>query len=144
MTPEAPSGAQPPEPEKPSASGAAVDLALRVVGGILAVVAALLTAVLELLFATVRVGGHLIGVSALIALVANVALSWFAYRAVGKRWAVALPAFTWFAIMVVAAGRTDEGDLLLTGDNWVGLATIVAGSMAFAIMGFRLILAPAR
>ncbi|MEV0727554.1 hypothetical protein [Polymorphospora sp. NPDC050346] len=144
MTPEAPSGAQPPEPRKPPAYAAAVDLALRVVGGVLAVVAALLTAVLELLFATVRVGGHLIGVSALIALVGNLALSWFAYRAVGKRWAVALPALTWFAIMVVAAGRTDEGDLLLTGDNWVGLATIVTGSMAFAIMGFRLILSPAR
>ena len=24
-------------------------------------------------------------------------------------------------MMVLAAGRTTEGDLLLTGDNWVGL-----------------------
>lgn len=142
MTSELVSDVEPAEPGGPSSAAAAVDLALRVLGGIIAVVAAVLSAVLELLLATVRVGGHLIGVSALIALGANVALGWFAYRAVGARWAVALPAVTWFALMVIAAGRTAEGDLLLAGDNWVGLATIVTGSMAFAIMGFRLIMMP--
>ncbi|MDG4833232.1 hypothetical protein O7627_28580 [Solwaraspora sp. WMMD1047] len=119
-----------------------VDLALRITGGVLAVLAAALTAVLELLLATLRVGGHLIGVSALLAVVANVALSWFARRAVGRGWAVALPAVTWFAFMVVAAGGTTEGDILLAGNNWVGLAMIVAGSMAFAVMAFRIIVAP--
>jgi hypothetical protein len=98
--------------------------------------------VLELMLATLRVGGVLIGVSALLAVVANVALSWFAPRAVGSRWALALPAVVWFLLMVVAAGGTSEGDVLLAGDNWVGLVMIFAGSVTFAVMGFRMILAP--
>lgn len=120
----------------------AVDLGLRLVGAIVVVVAGVVTGVLELLLATLRVGGQLIGVSALLAIGANIVLSWFAYEAVGRRWAVALPAVPWFALMAVAAIRTTEGDLLLAGDNWVGLAMIVAGAMTFAVMGFRQILAP--
>lgn len=119
-----------------------LDLALRIAGGLVAVLAGTLTAVLELLLATLRVGGHLIGVSVLVAIAANIALSWFAHEAVGRRWAVVLPATPWFVLMSVAAVRTAEGDLLVTGDNWVGLAMIVAGAMTFAVMGFRQILAP--
>ncbi|WP_433394386.1 hypothetical protein [Micromonospora sp. KLBMP9576] len=120
----------------------ALDLALRVAGGLVAVLGGTLTAVLELLLATLRVGGQLIGVSVLVAVVANIALSWFAHEAVGRRWAVVLPATPWFVLMAVAAVRTAEGDLLVSGDNWVGLAMIVAGAMTFAVMGFRQILAP--
>ncbi|WP_074318925.1 hypothetical protein [Micromonospora cremea] len=119
-----------------------LDLGLRLAGAIVVVVAGVLTGVLELLLSTVRVGGQLIGVSALLAVGANIALSWFAHEVVGRRWAVALPAVPWFVLMAVAAVRTSEGDLLLAGDNWVGLAMIVAGAMTFAVMGFRQILAP--
>jgi hypothetical protein len=131
-----------PEPRRRSAFVAALDVAFRVAGGLLAVAGAVLTATLELLFATVRVGGQLIGVSVVLAVLANVALSWFAYRTVGSKAAVALPALSWFALMVVAAGGTAEGDILLAGNNWVGLAMIFAGSVAFAVMGFRLIMSP--
>ncbi|MEV1014185.1 hypothetical protein AB0I89_15150 [Micromonospora sp. NPDC049801] len=119
-----------------------LDLGLRVAGAIVVVVAGVVTGVLELLLATVRVGGQLIGFSALLAVGANILLSWFAHETVGRRWAVALPAVPWFALMAVAAIRTTEGDLLLAGDNWVGLAMIVAGAMTFAVMGFRQVLAP--
>ncbi|MGS2613507.1 hypothetical protein ACVCAH_03075 [Micromonospora sp. LZ34] len=129
-------------PPPPGRSHRLLDLALRLAGGLVAVLGAVATAVLELLFATVRVGGQLIGVSVLVAIGANVALSWFVHAAVGRRWAVALPAVPWFVLMAVAAVRTAEGDLLLAGDNWVGLAMIVAGAMTFAVMGFRQILAP--
>lgn len=130
------------DPAPPGRGVRLLDLALRVVGGAVAVAGGVLTAVLELILAGVRVAGQLVGVSVLVAIVANVALSWFAHQAVGRRWAVVLPALPWFAMMVLAAGRTDEGDLLLAGDNWVGLAMIVAGAMTFAVMGFRLMLAP--
>jgi hypothetical protein len=117
------------------------DAALRVVGGLVAVAAALLTATLELLFATLRVGGHLIGVSAVLAVAANLALGWFAHRVIGRNWAVALPAVAWFGLMLLAGRPTTEGDILLAGDNWVGIVTMFAGSIAFAIVAFRLILA---
>jgi len=129
---------------------AVLDVALRVIGGLVAVVAAVVTAVLELLFAYLRLAGPfagllgsrdrpLVGVSVVLAVVANAALAWFAYRAVGRVWAVALPAVAWLAVMFVAADRTAAGDILLI--NWVGVLMIFAGSMAFAVMAFRLILA---
>lgn len=119
-----------------------LDLGLRVAGGLVAIVAGVVTGVVELLLATLRVAGQLIGLSVLVAVGANIALGWFAHQAVGRRWSVALPALPWFLLMVVAAVRTSEGDLLLAGDNWVGLVMIVAGAMTFAVMGFRQILAP--
>ena len=117
-----------------------LDLALRVVGGLVSVLGGVLAALLGLLLSTVRVGGQLIGVSVLVTIGAAIALSWFAYATVGRKWAVALPALPWFALMAVAAVRTAEGDLLVSGDNWVGLAMITTGAMTFAVMAFRQIL----
>ncbi|MER7458493.1 hypothetical protein [Micromonospora sp. NPDC126480] len=128
-------------PPLPERSGRAVDLVLRVAGGVLSVVGGVVSAVLELILAPARVGGQLIGVAVLVAVAANVLLSWFAHRTVERRWAVALPAVPWFAIVAVAGIRTAEGDVLLTG-TWVDLLLVVAGAMTFAVMGFRQILAP--
>jgi hypothetical protein len=120
---------------------AALDQVVRVVGGVLAVVLALLTGLLELILAPLRVSGHLVGLSALLVVPVNIALAWFAVAAVGRKGAVALPWVTWTLLMFVAAGmRTDEGDYLLAGDNWVGMAMILFGSVAFAGYLYRLIL----
>ncbi|MFF3851569.1 hypothetical protein [Micromonospora sp. NPDC002575] len=139
VPPQAPA---PSPPGRPSRPWRLLDLALRVAGGVVAVVAAVATGLLELILSTVRVSGTLVGASVPVAVLANVALSWFAHAAVGRRWAVVLPATPWFVLMGAAAIRTSEGDLLLAGDNWVGLAMIVAGAMTFAVMGFRQVLAP--
>lgn len=117
-----------------------VSRALRVTGGVLAVAGGALSAMLELLLASLRVGGHLIGVTVLVAVGLNVALSWFALTTVGRRWAVALPAVPWFFLVAVAGIRTSEGDVLLAG-TWVDLLLVVAGAMTFAVLGFRQILA---
>ncbi|MFG1844302.1 hypothetical protein [Micromonospora carbonacea] len=139
VPPQAPA---PSPPGRPGWPWRPLDLALRVAGGVVAVVGAVATGLLELILSTVRVSGTLVGVSVPVAVLANVALSWFAHAAVGRRWAVVLPATPWFVLMGAAAIRTSEGDLLLAGDNWVGLAMIVAGAMTFAVMGFRQVLAP--
>ncbi|MDG4815322.1 hypothetical protein ACGFI4_00965 [Micromonospora carbonacea] len=139
VPPQAPA---PSPPGRPGWPWRLLDLALRVAGGVVAVVGAVATGLLELILSTVRVSGTLVGVSVPVAVLANVALSWFAHAAVGRRWAVVLPATPWFVLMGAAAIRTSEGDLLLAGDNWVGLAMIVAGAMTFAVMGFRQVLAP--
>ncbi|AEB47144.1 hypothetical protein VAB18032_00300 [Micromonospora maris AB-18-032] len=129
-----------PQPPRSARVSRFLDVGLRVAGGVVVVVAGAVTAVLELLLAPLRIGGHLVGLAALVAVVVNVALSWFAIEAVGRRWAVALPAVPWVVIMVAAADRTNEGDVLLIG-NWVGLILVVAGVMAFAVMAFRAIVA---
>ena len=123
-------------PASPSRAALALDRALKVAGGVLAV----LTALLELQLSGLRVGGALIGVSVLIAGLANLGISWFAHRTTGTKWAVALPALAWLGIMLIASGETTEGDFLLTG--WVGLATMAAGAAGFTVAGIRMMLAP--
>jgi hypothetical protein len=142
--------AQPETPPPPPRYSGAVQTGLRVAGGVIAVVAALVTAVAELMIAPLRLGGHLIGVAVVATVLGNLVLGWFAYTTVGRKWAVALPAAAWLALMVTASGRTTEGDLLLVGpkgdavvdaDSWVGVGMILAGSIAFAVVGFRLMIA---
>jgi hypothetical protein len=117
----------------------AAHLALRIVGGLVAVAAAAVTALAEIFFAPLRVGGVLIGASVVFAVVANVAIVYFTVAATGARWPALVPPVVWFALMLLASGRRGEGDLLLTSNNWVGLVTIFAGSLAFAGAGYRLI-----
>jgi hypothetical protein len=125
----------PPEP----APGAETDLAWRVGGLVVAVVAALMSALIEVFLVPLRIGDVLIGLSVVLAIAGNLVLVWFTYRVTGWLWAVALPALVWFAVFLPAADRTAEGDLLLTGDNPVGIMTIFGGSLALAIGVARLL-----
>jgi hypothetical protein len=120
---------------------AAPGVVAQISGVLISLLAAVFSGAVELLFASWRVAGFLVGASAVFAVVSNLAIAWFAYRTVGRRWAVAPPWIVWTALMFVAAGvRRDEGDYLLSGDNWVGLVMILAGSLAFAIYAYRMIL----
>ncbi len=130
-----------PAPKPPSR---AAELSLTVIGSVLAVLMAILTAVLELQLSALRLGGVFIGVSVIVAVVANYGIAWFAYRATGSKWAVVPPALIWLGIMMIAAARTSEGDVLLAANNWVGLVMIAAGSLTFGVVGFRLILSPSK
>ncbi|HEX5542341.1 MAG TPA: hypothetical protein VFX60_12410 [Micromonospora sp.] len=139
-----PEGVSPGGTTPPSGTASrAGDTVLRWVGALVAVIAAVVTAMVELFWAPLRIGGQLVGVSVVLAVVGNVALAWFARRAVGHVGAVALPAVAWFVVMMAAATRTREGDILLIG-NWVGGTMIFAGSVAFAVTAFRMIVRPGR
>lgn len=116
------------------------DLVLRVLGALVAMAGALVTALIEVFLAPLRVGTVRLPLSLLLAVAGNLVLVWYTYRVTGKRAAVALPGLVWAVVMVRASGRTTEGDLLLTGDNWVGLLTILAGTAAFAAGAYALIL----
>ena len=72
-------------------------------------------------------------VALVLALICNPALSWFAAEVTGRRFAAILPALAWCVVWFVAASRTSEGDLIITGNNWVGLVTLLAGPIAFAL-----------
>ncbi len=129
--------------EGPGAGVRVLAVAFRTAGAVLSVVMAVLSGLLELYFAPLRLGGTLVGVSALFAVVANLGLAWFAVHTVGRRWALALPWVPWTVLMFVAAGvRTAEGDHLLGADNWVGMALVLLGTVAFAAYAYRRILAP--
>jgi hypothetical protein len=129
---------------------------IRVGGVLVSVVAAIVTGVLELLLTTLRAGdvvtiwkgdaigsggGPPIGLSILLAAVANYGIAWFAVSTTGRRWALAPPWALWTLMMLLAAGvRTSEGDYLLSGDDWVGLVMILVGSLTFAVYSYRMIL----
>jgi hypothetical protein len=67
-------------------------------------------------------------------------LIWFTVAVTGRRLPVAAIAVAWVAVMVIASTRTGEGDLVLTDNNWVGIVTMLAGSLTFAVAGYRLVL----
>lgn len=136
--------AQPPEPPapRPSRDRGVVAVLLSIAGLVITLLLSALTAVLELLLISVRVGGQLIGVSAVLALVGNLFVGWFAYRSTKRKLAVLPAALVWLAITLLAAGRTTEGDYLITSDNWVGWAMIGLGSLAWTIVGIRLVSSP--
>jgi hypothetical protein len=132
------------------------DPVIRVAGLVVSVVAAFLSGVLEVLLSPLRAGdlgmiwrgeaigsggGPPLGVSILLAVVANYGIAWFAVATTRRRWAMGLPWALWTLMMLFAAGvRTDEGDYLLAGNDWVALVMILVGSLTFAVYSYRIIL----
>jgi hypothetical protein len=127
------------------------------VGGlVVAILAAFFSGVLELFLTPLRWGdlttiwrgdsigsgnGPLLGLSILLAVVGNYAIAWFAVGTTGRRWALGPPWALWTLMMLLAAGvRTHEGDYLMAGNDWIGLAMILVGSLAFAVYSYRMIL----
>jgi hypothetical protein len=154
-----PEGAGPEEPgsdEVGPAKSSGWEPVIRIGGVLVAVVAAFVTGVLEILLTTLRWGdlgsiwrgdaigsggGPLLGVSILLAIVANYGIAWFAVSTTGRRWALAPPWALWTLMMLLAAGvRTNEGDYLLGGEDWIALVMILVGSLTFAVYSYRMIL----
>jgi hypothetical protein len=118
-----------------------VDLVIRVAGVVIALLATVVTAVLELFLTPLRLGGVPVGAAVLVAGVANWAIAWFAVHTVRRRWALGPPWVLWTVLMFLAAGmRTREGDYLLSGNDWIALVMILVGSLTFAIYAYRMIL----
>lgn len=116
------------EPETP----AWADLTVRIVGGVLSVLAALLAAAFAAFLIPLRVGTWLIPVSLVITIVANVAVMWFARHATGSKFGVIPPAIAWLIVMVSFATARAEGDVVVPGNNWVSMAVLFVGSTALA------------
>ena len=141
MTLEAPPAAAYADELPPAPPSRALELTVRSAGVLISVLATVLTAALELFLTPLRIGGVPIGVAVPAAVLANVAISWFAVTTVGRRWALAPPWALWTLIMFFAAGtRTTEGDYLISGDDWVALVMILVGSLTFAVYTYKLIL----
>ncbi|MEV6926009.1 hypothetical protein AB0M46_16150 [Dactylosporangium sp. NPDC051485] len=110
-----------------------LDVGIRVAGLLIAVLLAIVFALFEVFYSPLRIGGVRVPVSLVVALATNPLLGWFAFTTSRLRLAALLPGAAWCVIWFGAAGKTSEGDLLITSDNWVGLLTLFTGSLAFAI-----------
>jgi hypothetical protein len=129
----------PPDAETPTPSRAGGLLA--VAGLVIALLAALFSGILEIFLTPLRVGGFPIGVAVPVAVVANVAIAWFAVTTTGRKRAIGAPWLLWTVLMFFAAGaKRAEGDYLINGNDWVALIMILAGSLAFAVYTYRSIL----
>jgi hypothetical protein len=110
-----------------------LDIAITIAGLLVATLLGAALAIIEALYSPLRIDGWRVPVSLVMALVTNPLLGWFAYTTTKRRLAALLPAAAWCVVWVLAAGRTSEGDLIITENNWVGLLTLFAGPLAFAI-----------
>jgi hypothetical protein len=121
-----------------------LDTAVRLLGFMIALLLAALSAAFEAFLTPLYWGSTRFPVSLVAAMVGNFALVYFTYVVTGRRLAAVGPALVWVVVLVAAASRTGEGDLVLTDSNWVGIATMLAGSIAFAVAGYRLVLTGVR
>ena len=93
-------------------------------------------AVVEVMWLPLRVGGLLVPVSVVAAVVGNLLLVDLLLRWSRSRFVAVLPGVTWGVVAVAAMSRRPEGDLVLTGNGAAGvvnLAFLLFGVLAAAV-----------
>ena len=116
-------------------------------GGVLAVVVAVWLATAEVFWLPLRMGGVLLPVSVVVAVVGNLLLPRLALRLSASRVVAALTGVAWLVVVVAAMIRRPEGDLLITGGGATGvvnLAFLLLGVLAAAFAVGRALGGPRR
>ncbi|GAA4207293.1 hypothetical protein [Actinocatenispora rupis] len=127
-------------PTAPTGSGArALDVVLRIVGGVVAVWGGVLTALLEAFLVPLRIGGVRIPFSLLLAVVCNILLMLFARAATGNRFVALLPGIAWFVVTIVLSGQTAAGDTVLVGNDWMPIALLLVGAASVTVGAFLVV-----
>jgi hypothetical protein len=116
------------------------EVALRIAGTLVGLLLGFLTALWEIFASPLRAGGFPLPVSPVLAIATNVALVWFTRRVTGKTGLALLPGVVWFGTMMVAASKTQAGDLLIPGNDYMGLAAILLGALAWGAGGYWVVL----
>ena len=93
--------------------------------GIVAVVVAGWLALVEVFWLPLRIGGVLVPLSVLAAVVGNLMLIGAAQRLSGSRVVAVLPGLVWLAVAVAGLIRRPEGDLVLIGGGAAGTVNLV-------------------
>ncbi len=113
----------------------------------LAVLTAAWLALVEIFWLPLRIGGVLVPVSLLVAVVGNLLLVDRAHRLSGSRAVAVLPAATWLVVAIGGMVRRPEGDLLLTGGGDTGVVNLLfllVGVTAAAVAVGRALAGPPR
>ena len=107
----------------------------RVAGGALVLVLAVWMALVEVFWLPLRIGGLLVPVSVVAAVVANLLFPRLALRLSGSRLVAGLTGVAWLVVVVAGMIRRPEGDLLIVGGGSTGvvnLAFLLCGVLAAA------------
>lgn len=113
--------------------------------GIVAVLVPGWLALVEVFWLPLRIGGALVPLSVVAAVVGNLMLAGAAHRLSGSRAVAVLPALVWLGIAISAMTRRPEGDLVITGGGAAGavnLAFLLLGVTAAAFGVGRVVAAP--
>jgi hypothetical protein len=114
---------------------------LLIAGGlVVGLLGGFVTALWEVAFSPLYIGKFPVPVTPVAAIVGNVALIVFTRVVTGRRGLALLPGVVWLAVMMTATGKTAEGDIPIPQSDWMGLITILAGSLAWGIAAYRMIL----
>jgi hypothetical protein len=115
--------------------------------GLAAVLVGTWLALVEVFWLPLRVGGVLVPVSVVAAVVGNLVLVNLAYRLSRSRVVAVLPALAWLAVALGSARRRPEGDLVIVGTGalgYVGLSFLLVGVLAAAFAVGRVLASPRR
>jgi hypothetical protein len=113
------------------------DLAVRVTGGVVALLAGAGSALVEGLLAPLRLGDWPLPVAPVLGAVLGVPLVAYAAWSTSTRIGGIAPLVGWFAMMGVLVVPTAEGDLILTG-NGMGFAVFLCGAGSLFVGLYRL------
>ena len=119
----------------------------RVSWGLIALLVAAWLALAEVFWLPLRVGGVLVPVSVVVAVVGNLLLPTAALRLSGSRLVAVLAVVPWLVVAVAAMVRRPEGDLVMSGSEALGavnLAFLMLGVLAAAFSVGRVLGGPRR
>jgi hypothetical protein len=119
-----------------------VNTLLKVAGVVTGMIGGFLTGLWAIFLSPVYAGTIPLPVSPVLAIVTNVALIWYVRRVTGSLGLSLLPGVVWFATMLIGASGGPGGDALIPSNKYgyMGLATIVVGAAAWAIVAYRQVL----
>jgi hypothetical protein len=116
-----------------------LDPLLKWLGLAVAVWGGALLALLGAFLTPLRWGTVLIPVAIVLVVAGNILLIRWTHDVTGSVWASFVPGLVWLIVTLVLSSRTNEGDLVLTSNNWVATACLLAGPVAIGVTGYRLI-----
>jgi len=129
---------------EPTPAPAWADPLLSIAGGVVCTGLAAVSAVYEVFLTPLRWHTSRVPLALLLAVAGNVGLVWLTRLMTGRTGVALVPAAVWTVIVFVAAGRTHEGDLVLTGNNWVGTVLLLVGPLSWGCTVFWLVARPLR
>lgn len=89
--------------------------------------------VIEAFLIPLRIGTVRILVAVLVSLVAHIGIALWTRYVTGSKMAPIAPAIAWFVAVAVLGTRTPAGDIVIVGSDWVALATVFVGAIAYAV-----------
>jgi hypothetical protein len=115
-----------------------MELLLRIGGATVGALLAFALALADAILGSWLIAGRHTPIGPVVAVLGNLAVVWFTHAVTRHRLLAALPGVVWFATTMILSQPRREGDLILLG-NWVGVWTLLAGSLAWGVGAYRLI-----